>query len=97
MKAYDNHWPSSWGDLLAVLDSTEGRTILLRGAQAGDLEYARSLQNQIAIDWTFDPRNPDEKHPVTRLDGRPFPVVWQDPNEMIRQYLSQKPATKPST
>jgi hypothetical protein len=101
MKVHDNRWQTSWNDLLTVLDSDHGREILLRGSRADEtvVQYARTLQNQVSIDWTFDPRKPGNNHPVTRNDGSPFPMVWQgaEPNEMIREYLAEKPATKPST
>jgi hypothetical protein len=97
LKAHDNRWPTSWNDLLTVLDSDHGREIILRGSRAGDIEYARRLQNQISIDWKFDPRNPNDERPVARPDGSDFPMVWRDPNEMIHQYLDERPVTKPTS
>ena len=46
MKQHDDQWPGSWDDLVTVLDSNEGRRIPLRGAQAGDVAYARSLRDK---------------------------------------------------
>lgn len=89
LKAHENRWPRSWEDLLTVLDGEVGREIVLRGASAGDIEYARSLPRQVKVDWTFDPSRPGAASPVTRIDGRAFPIVWScgDPNEMVRDHL----------
>lgn len=93
MKQHDDQWPTSWDQLLTVLDSDEGRKIPLRGAQAGDIAYARSLREKVAVDWTFDPANP-AGNPVTPIAGGRFSVVWEgaEPNEMVRSYLSQQVA-----
>jgi hypothetical protein len=96
MKGHDNRWPTSWDDLLTVLDSQSGRHVLLRGSQAGDLAYARGLRNLVSVDWSFDPEHPDDRRPVTRRDGGSFPVVWADPNEMVREQLNKRAATVPS-
>jgi hypothetical protein len=98
MKSHNDHWPTSWDDLLTTLNTDSGRDIPLRGAQAGDIPYAQSLREKISIDWTFDPNHPDRHNPVTRPDGSAFPVTWQnaDPNEMVRKYLADRAATQPS-
>ena len=98
MKQHDDQWPRSWDDLLTVLDSDEGRKIPLRGAQAGDVAYARSLREKVSVDWTFDPANPGAVNPVTPHGGKKFPVVWEgaNPNEIIRSYLSTRASTRPS-
>jgi hypothetical protein len=98
MNRHDNRWPASWDDLLTVLDHPD-HAIPLRGASANDVPYARSLREKVAIDWTFDPRHPNARNPVTRPDGTPFPVTWQgaEPNAMIRAHLThppQQPKTK---
>src|SRR5688572_11173525 len=76
MKRHDDQWPKSWDDLLTVMESDEGRKIPLRGAQAGDLTYARSLREKVSVDWSFDPANPRAGNPVTSRDGQKFSVVW---------------------
>src|SRR5437016_1878577 len=52
MKVHNDRWPKSWDDLLTVLDSEAGREILLRGSGAVDIEYAKSLRKQVAVNWT---------------------------------------------
>jgi hypothetical protein len=98
LQRHEDRWPTSWDDLLTVMDGEVGRRIPLRGAQAGDLEYARSLADKVAIDWAFDPRRNDQPNPVTRPDGGAFPMVWQgaEPNEMVRAYLQGNVTTQPS-
>src|SRR5215212_9765303 len=71
MKEHDDQWPTSWDHLLTVLDSDEGRKIPLRGAQAGDIAYARALREKVAVDWAFDPANP-AGNPVTPVGGGKF-------------------------
>ncbi|MCC6909207.1 MAG: hypothetical protein IT430_14795 [Phycisphaerales bacterium] len=89
LKLHDDRWPTSWEDLLTVLESSGAEDITLYGAQAGDMQYARSLREVVAIDWSVDTAQLDHASPVTRPDGSPFPVLWQnaDPNEMLREYL----------
>jgi hypothetical protein len=96
MKTHEDRWPASWEDLLTVLDSDAGRQIPLRGAQAGDLQYARSLRDKVAVDWGFDPVRLGDKRPVTRPNGSAFPFVWEEPNEMVQNYLRERVATRPS-
>src|SRR5258706_3383429 len=50
MKQHEDRWPTSWDDLLTVLHTDTGQQIPLRGAQAGDVSYARSLREKVAID-----------------------------------------------
>jgi hypothetical protein len=97
MKHHDDQWPESWDELLKVLDSDEGRKIPLRGAQAGDIAYARALREKVEVDWAFDPANPTG-NPVTPVGGGKFSVVWDgaEPNEMVRYYLSECASTRPS-
>lgn len=95
MKGHEGRWPDSWEELLTVLDSESGREVLMRGASAGDLEYARTLREKVAVDWSFDPSRPGQKRPVTRRDGSAFPFVWEEPNEMVREYLKSA-TTQPS-
>ncbi len=95
MESHDNRWPTSWDDLLSVLEGPRGEQIILRGARAGDMQYARSLSRMVAVDWTFDPADIGTRSPVTRPDGSRFPVVWHgcDPNAMIREYLQRSPSS----
>ncbi len=94
LDAHDNQWPTSWDDLLTILETPRGREIPLYGASAGDMEYARSLRDKVAVDWDFDPTHMAEASPVTRPDGSAFPVLWQgaDPNEVVREYLNSSAA-----
>jgi hypothetical protein len=98
MKQHDDQWPKSWEELLNVLNADDGRRIPLRGAQAGDPAYGHSLRQKVAIDWAFNPTNPGTQNPVTPRRGGKFSVVWDgaDPNEMVRLYLSNRAATRPS-
>ncbi len=97
MKQHDDQWPSSWNQLLTVLDSDDGRKIPLRGASAGDMSYARSLREKVAVDWTFDPANP-AGNPVVPIGGGEFSVVLEgaEPNEMVRHHLAERATTRPS-
>jgi len=90
LRANDDRWPNSWDDLLTVLDSPGGADIVLYGSRAGDVAYARSLREVVAVDWSFDPLRIADAEPVTRPDGSAFDVLWEggDPNEMVREYLS---------
>jgi len=90
LDTHDNQWPTSWDDLLTTLETSRGREIPLYGASAGDMKYARSLRDKVAVDWNFDPTNMADAAPVTRPDGSAFPVRWQgaDPNEMVRECLA---------
>lgn len=89
LQTHDNHWPSSWDDLLTVLDLPRGADIVLYGSSGGNAAYARSLRERIAVDWSFDPAQIADANPVTRPDGSGFGVLWEggDPNEMVREYL----------
>ena len=78
MKEHNDRWPTSWDELLTVLHSDEGRKIPLRGAQPGDIAYARRLREMVAVDWAFDPANPNAGSPVTPISGGKFSVVWKD-------------------
>ena len=97
MKQHDDRWPKSWDDLLTVLGPNDDHKIPLRGSRADmtDPEYARSLREKIAVDWAFDPAHPGARNPVTRPDGGAFRLVWEEPNEMVRSYLSDA-STRPS-
>jgi hypothetical protein len=90
LKSHDNHWPSGWNALLSMLDDHSEQHFFLRGAQSsqGQAEYAHSLQDFVAVDWSFDPTQSSIKPFVTRKDGSKFPIVWEEPNEMIREYLN---------
>jgi len=98
MRTHEDRWPASWDELLSVLESESGHQILLRGAQAGDIQYVRSLREKIAVDWSFDPDRASQRNPVTRLDGTALPVTWEgaEPNEMVREYLKVRVATRPT-
>jgi hypothetical protein len=90
LKAHDNQWPKSWDDLLTVMDGKTPSDFRLRGRGDGmDKEYAVSLREKVLVDWNFNPKTRRPDRPVTRLDGKPFPVTWQDaePNKMIHDHL----------
>lgn len=89
MDLHDRRWPSSWDDLLSVMNNPINPP-MFRGARAGDTNYALSLRKRVAIDWHFNPRQCNESLPVTRPDGTKFPVVWSgaEPNKMVRAYLT---------
>lgn len=93
LKAHDDQWPKSWDDLLTVMDGKTERDFYLRGRGSLDREYAISLREKVAIDWSFNPKTRRPDQPVKRLDGKPFPMTWQDaePNEMIRDHLDSRP------
>lgn len=95
MKSHNERWLAKWPDLLTVLDSEAGQQILLRGASAADLAYAKSLRNLVAINWRFDPSHPGTERLVTRPDGTKFPVLWEDPNDTVREYLQRRATTRP--
>lgn len=87
LKANDDRWPSSWDDLLTVLDSPGGSDIVLYGSSGGNAAYARSLRETVAVGWSFDRARIADADPVTRPDGSAFGVLWEggDPNEMVRE------------
>ena len=90
MKLHDNHWPSSWDELVPAMNGGTNGALTLWGANPDNkTNYVLSLRKTVAIDWSFDPRHPDGKSPVTRLDGTKFPVLWNgaEPNEMVRIHL----------
>ena len=89
MQINQNRWPSSWDDLVTVMNTEAGSRMTLYGATAGDTNYALSLRRKVAVDWKFDPSRSDQASPVTRVDGGKFPIVWQgaEPNEMVHAYL----------
>lgn len=98
LETHDGRWPQSWDDLLTVLEGERGRQVMLYGASAGDVEYARSLRRRVAIDWTADPADLSRARlregappfrAVTRPDGSDFETVWEgaEPNELIWRYL----------
>ncbi len=89
LKANDDRRPSSWDDLLTVLESPGGAGIVLYGSHTGDVAYARSLREVVAVDWSFDPLRIADANPVTRPDGSAFGVLWEggNPNEMVLEYF----------
>ncbi len=89
MQMHQDRWPSSWDDLLTVMNTESGSEMKLFGASAGDTNYARSLRAKVSVNWKWDPTHADDASPVTRADGTKFPIVWQgaEPNEMIRAHL----------
>lgn len=96
MKTHDDRRPSSWEELLSVLDTEHGKQIPLRGAQAGDMQYANALRERIQIDWTFRPTPNFQTPPVTPVTSDRFKVVWDgcEPNDMIREYLQGRATTR---
>lgn len=96
VQTHDHRWPTSWDDLLTVMDAPGGDRLMLRGASAGDRAYANRLREHVAVNWRFDPARPGQPGPVSRLDGSAFPVLWIDPNDMVREALA-RPTTSPST
>lgn len=98
MERNDDRWPKSWDDLVAIVPADPGRQVMFRGASAGDVGYARSLKERVAVDWAFNPARPGAQNPVTRADGEKFPMTWSagEPNEMVRSYLSRRAATRPA-
>ncbi len=102
LKSHTNRWPSSWDDLLSVMNTGSTNQITLWGANAGDTNYALSLHQKVAIDWKFDPSRTNQGSPVTRADGTKFEFVWggAEPNQMVRDYLKERAQTnapKPAT
>jgi hypothetical protein len=97
MQRHNDRWPSSWDDLLTVMDEKSRDQIMLRGSRAGDVEYAQSLRKMVSVDWTFDPGREQERLPVTRPDGSAFRTVWEgaEPNEMVHVYLEARKTSNP--
>jgi hypothetical protein len=91
IERHQDRWPTSWDGLLAVLEPDNGR-VQLRGGEAGDLQYARSLREKVVINWNFDPAHPDAAVAVIPPGGGDFAVVWEgaEPNEMVRSYLMRR-------
>jgi len=95
MRSNNNRWPSSWDDLLSVINNNPTNQIQFRGASPGDTNYALSLRQKVAIDWKFDPSRTNQSSPVTRADGTKFPVVWDgaEPNDIVHNYLKESART----
>lgn len=96
LKSHNDQWPSGWDELLSVIDDRSEQQFAFRGAQSGQAsqaDYARSLQDMVAVDWSFDPSQVGTKPTGTRKDGSTFPIVREhaEPNEMIREYLNNRP------
>ena len=89
MQVNQNRWPTSWEDLVTVMNMEAGSQMTLYGANAGYTNYVLTLHNKVAINWKFDPSRSDQVAPVTRPSGGSFPIVWEhgEPNEMVRAYL----------
>lgn len=96
MKLSNDQWPESWEDLLIILNGRDEQ-IVLRGNDGTrtQLHYAHLLREKVVGDWTFNPAHPGNRLPVTRPDGTTFPIVWEDPNEMVNAYLLTRSATQP--
>jgi hypothetical protein len=97
MKSHDDRWPSSWDDPLSLVRNDSEHRIILRGASAGDVDYASRLQKVVTIDWQFDPSRNGHSSPVTRPDGTEFPIVWKgaEPNEMVYAYFGHNSMRHP--
>ena len=101
MDTNEGEWPRSWDQLLTVVTPGSSEGVLLHGASAGDVKYARSLEQVVAVDWTADPEQLAQTElqegelpfrVITRKDGSDFPVLWEgaEPNEMIWRYLRKR-------
>jgi len=92
LKAHDDQWPKSWDDLLTVMDGKTTSDFILRGRYGLDKTYAISLRERVSVDWNFDPKTGRPDRPVRRLDGKPFPIIWQgaEPNQMVREHLNAR-------
>ncbi|TWT77678.1 hypothetical protein Pla123a_14740 [Posidoniimonas polymericola] len=93
MQANDDRWPAGWGEL-AAFAAEQGAAIQLRGGQypPSDRYEARlaEIKNLVKIDWDFDPTAPAAGIPVTNAEGGPPLALWEDPNEMVREYLASR-------
>ncbi len=92
LRAHNDQWPTSWDELLTVLESDKGDQFALQGVGMKDIPYDQWLKEQIVVDWDFDIKDIDDASPISPKDGATFPVVWSgaNPNEMIRNYLQQE-------
>jgi hypothetical protein len=95
MDLHEGRWPTDWEDLLSVFESEVGEAICLAGRRSDEtiLEHARSLRRMVAIDWSFAPNKATgDEQPVTRPNGKPFPVVWSgaEPNQIVHEYLEER-------
>ncbi|TWT66630.1 hypothetical protein [Allorhodopirellula solitaria] len=88
MRTHDNEWPDDWAELQSVIE--DAPALLLRGRHPEEPDYMGRMRRTVKIDWTFDPANPRNPTPVTRLDGSPLQAYWSDPNGMIYQYLDRQ-------
>ena len=46
MQVHQNRWPSSWEDLITVMNTESGSQTTLYGSRAGDTNYALSLRER---------------------------------------------------
>ncbi|HXC99549.1 MAG TPA: hypothetical protein VN048_09420 [Verrucomicrobiae bacterium] len=99
MKSHNNRWPSSWDDLLSVINTNSSNQFTLWGATADVTNYALTLRQKVVIDWKFDPSPTNQGSPVTRADGTKFEIVWNgaEPNDMVRRYLTSTHTNAPKS
>jgi hypothetical protein len=93
MKTHEGRWPRSWDELGTAMN-TEATKPVLHGDGYDGHTYPRSLKEHVAVDGSFDPSHPGIESPVAPLGGGTFSVLWADPNDMVREYLRSRPATR---
>jgi len=95
MNRHDDHWPHSWEDLAQMVKNSDVR-VMLRGLNRDDAaQYVRSLDQTIWVDWNFDPQNTNAAVIVSPKSGGKFVLLWEDPNEMVREHLKCRASTRP--
>jgi len=96
----------SWNDIAEATDSLiserkgepkwgiyAGRGILTTNRN----HVVSELQCWVKIDWSADPANTEGRQTlVSRPNGKPFRMIWEDPNDMVYEHLREeaKPSNK---
>ncbi len=98
METNDDKWPSSWEDLIGLVTAETDNSIRLHccGSDMNRVEYVRSLRERVSVDWSFEPGRSRSALPVTRADGSALRALWENPNQMVHDYLDERAsANKP--
>jgi hypothetical protein len=94
MEGKEKSWPKSWDDLESIIKPYD-ECVFCRGVTGDGSDRANRYVQTIAkmkkivrIDWEYKPTAGVRATPVTRLDGSPIRCYWENPNQMIFEYVT---------